>query len=113
MKGYRAPGPSSRQVYRPPGSLQPRRPCPASALSQKRHLTTFVERFIATGEDRKASTMGLLLLLVIIFLLFGGGGFYGYRSGYYGGAHYGGGMTLVLVIIVLFLLFGGGAHYHY
>jgi hypothetical protein len=82
-------------------------------LSQQRHPTTAVGRHFATDENGKASAMGLLLLLVIIFLLFGGGGFYGYRSGFYGGAHYGGGMTLVLVIIVLFLLFGGGAHYHY
>ena len=38
--------------------------------------------------------MGLILLLVVLFPLFGGGGYYGYRSGYYGGAHYGGGLTL-------------------
>lgn len=79
---------------------------------------------VATGRSRsvanwqrstrgKAGTMGLLILLLIIFLLFGGGGYYGYRSGYYGGAHFGGGLTLVLVIIVLFLLFGGGSYYHY
>src|ERR1700683_3211549 len=57
--------------------------------------------------------MGLLLLILVIFLLFGGGGYYGYRSGYYGGAHYGGGLGLVLLIVVLVLLFGGGGYWHY
>ena len=37
---------------------------------------------------------------------------YGYRSGYYGGRHYGGGLTLVVVIIVLFMLFGGHGGYY-
>src|ERR1700685_762896 len=61
---------------------------------------------MATIEKGKANTMGLLLLLLIIFLLFGGGGYYGYRSGYYGGAHYGGGVGLIVLVLLLFLPFG-------
>src|SRR5580700_10394923 len=80
---------SCRQVYR--------RQIPAAALSQKRRLAAVVGPNVAACENGRASTMGLLLLILIIFLLFGGGGYYGYRSGYYGGAHYGGGLTLVLV----------------
>jgi len=34
--------------------------------------------------------------------------------GYYGGAHYGGGLGLIVLLLVLFLLFGGlGHHYPY
>ena len=51
--------------------------------------------------------MGLIVRILIILFLFGGSGYYGYRSGYYGGAHYGGGLSLVLLILILFLLFGG------
>jgi hypothetical protein len=61
----------------------------------------------------KGADMGLILLILVILLLFGGGGFYGYRSGYYGGAHYGGGLGLILLIVILFLLFGGGGYWHY
>ena len=43
--------------------------------------------------------MGLILLIIVLFLLFGGGGYYGYRSGYYGGAHYGGGLTILDSIV--------------
>ncbi len=67
----------------------------------------------STITERKAFIMGLILLIVIILLLFGGGGYYGYRSGYYGGRHYGGGLGLVLLIIILLLLFGGGGYWHY
>ena len=49
------------------------------------------------GHKRKAHVMGLILLILIVILLFGGGGYYGYRSGYYGGAHYGGGLGLVVL----------------
>ena len=38
----------------------------------------------------------------------------GYRSGYYGGAHYGGGFGLILLLLVLFLLFGAPGYWgHY
>jgi hypothetical protein len=67
----------------------------------------------AVGQERKAQVMGLLLLILIIVLLFGGGGYYGYRSGYYGRAHYGGGMGLVLLIVILLLLFGAFPHGYY
>src|SRR6185312_16945809 len=64
------------------------------------------------STKRKGGSMTLLLLILVIFLLFGGGGYYGYRSGYYGGAHYGGGLGLILLILILFLLFGGIGAYH-
>jgi hypothetical protein len=87
---------------------------PAARLPQNRHSGTALRHNVAAIEKRKGNTMGLILLIVILFLLFGGGGYYGYRSGYYGGAHYGGGLTLIVVIVVLFLLFGGhGGYYHY
>jgi hypothetical protein len=56
--------------------------------------------------------MGLILLILVIFLLFSGGGYYGYRSGYYGGAHCGGGLGLIVLILILFLLFGGFHTYY-
>jgi hypothetical protein len=68
--------------------------------------------FGSTGERHRI--MGLLLLILIIVLLFGGGGYYGYRSGYYGGAHFGGGFGLILLLLVLFLLFGSPGYWgHY
>src|SRR5271170_545108 len=95
------------------GSLPRRKPC-------RRVVTMSPPRDLDRSQndnDRKwkgAGVMGLLLLILVIFLLFGGGGYYGYRSGYYGGAHYGGGLGLIVLILVLFLLFGGvGHHYPY
>jgi hypothetical protein len=82
-------------------------------LTQNQHAAAKVDTNVATVVHREVNAMGLILLIVILFLLFGGGGYYGYRSGYYGGTHFGGGLTLVVVIIVLFLLFGGHGYYHY
>ncbi len=62
------------------------------------------------AQSKKDKAMGLILLILIILFLFGGGGYYGYRSGYYGGRGFGGGLGLIVVIVVLFLLFGGGFH---
>ena len=87
-----------------------RRPLPHSS-----HVETLVGA--PDADTRKTfgegADMGLILLILVILLLFGGGGFYGYRSGYYGGAHYGGGLGLILLIIILFLVFGGGGYWHY
>lgn len=60
-------------------------------MPQSHHRITAVEAYALRLERVKGERyMGLLLLLLVIFLLFGGGGYYGYRSGYYGGAHFGG-----------------------
>jgi hypothetical protein len=100
-----------------PASLPEAGPCRHAATfptPRNRCWTQAVESDAGiAGTARKATSMGLILLVVILFLLFGGGGYYGYRSGYYGGRGFGGGLTLVVVIIVLFLLFGGGGYYHY
>jgi hypothetical protein len=82
-------------------------------LSQSGHSANASAAELGGIVCEGTAAMGLILLIVIILLLFGGGGFYGYRSGYYGGAHYGGGLGLVVLIIILFLLFGGVGHYHY
>jgi hypothetical protein len=81
-------------------------------MPQSNHEATSVVPKLAPCNPGKGTDMGLLLLILVIFLLFGGGGYYGYRSGYYGGAHYGGGLGLIVLILVLFLLFGGMHTYY-
>ena len=85
----------------------------AVASPSLRHAITFLVTELSTVKEERAFDMGLILLILIIVLLFGGGGYYGYRSGYYGGRHYGGGLGLILLIVILFLLFGGGGYWHY
>jgi hypothetical protein len=85
----------------------------AVASPSLRHAITFLITELSTVKEERAFDMGLILLILIIVLLFGGGGYYGYRSGYYGGRHYGGGLGLILLIVILFLLFGGGGYWHY
>jgi hypothetical protein len=87
------------------------RRCRRFAIIAPRHHPSLCR--IEPGQGRKGIDMGLILLILIIILLFGGGGYYGYRSGYYGGRHYGGGLGLILLIVILFLLFGGGGYWHY
>jgi hypothetical protein len=50
--------------------------------------------------------MNLIVILFLVLVLFGGLGGYGWNQGYYGGAHFGGGMGLLLLIVVLVLVFG-------
>ena len=52
--------------------------------------------------------MGLILLILALLFLFSGGGSYGYRSGYYGGRGFGGGIGLIIVVVALFWLFNSG-----
>jgi hypothetical protein len=85
----------------------------APASPQRRHIATSVRQLSPCKVQWEYSDMGLILLILVVLLLFGGGGFYGYRSGYYGGAHYGGGLGLIVLIVVLFLVFGGGGYWHY
>jgi hypothetical protein len=57
--------------------------------------------------------MSLILIVLLACLLFSGGGFYGYRSGYYGGRSFGGGLGLVLLVLLALFVFGGfGGYYH-
>lgn len=51
--------------------------------------------------------MSLIIIVLLVILLFGGGGYYGYRSGYYGGRSYGGGLGLVLLVLLVLFMFGG------
>lgn len=76
-------------------------------MPYSRHAATSLGTDLSRSTREGRITMGLILLILIILFLFGGGGYYGYRSGYYRGSHYGGGLGLVVLIIVLFLLFGG------
>jgi hypothetical protein len=86
----------------------------AAALPLLRHVAAPLGTELDGTTKQGYAIMGLILLILIILFLFGGGGYYGYRSGYYGGAHYGGGLGLVVLIIILFLLFGGGGYWgHY
>lgn len=88
----------------------------ARAVSSPRlcHVVTLLRFKVVNTTGKRHYTMGLLLLIVIIVLLFGGGGYYGYRSGYYRGAHYGGGFGLIVLLLVLFLLFGSPGYWgHY
>jgi hypothetical protein len=85
----------------------------AVASPSLRHVITFLIAEFSRVNGERAFDMGLILLILIIVLLFGGGGYYGYRSGYYGGRHYGGGLGLILLIVILLLLFGGGGYWHY
>ena len=85
----------------------------AVASPSLRHVITFLIAEFSRVNGERAFDMGLILLILIIVLLFGGGGYYGYRSGYYGGRHYGGGLGLILLVVIILLLFGGGGYWHY
>ena len=50
----------------------------------------------------------LWLIVVVLLVLALGGGGWGYRSGYYGGPAFGGGVGLIVLIVILVLIFGGG-----
>ena len=52
--------------------------------------------------------MGFILLILVLLFLFSGGGYDGYRSGYYGGRGFGGGIGLIIVVVALFWLFNSG-----
>ncbi|MBC7801578.1 MAG: DUF3309 domain-containing protein [Gemmatimonadaceae bacterium] len=49
--------------------------------------------------------MTLVVVIVVLAILIGGGG-YGWRSGYYGGNVFGGGVGLVAVVLIALLFLG-------
>lgn len=65
---------------------------------------------VSVAGRAETASMPLIAIIIVLLLLFGGGGFYGFNSGLYGGAGFGGISLLgiILIVLVIYLLSGRG-----